>query len=769
MLFSRIASRDLSSPVAESGMPVSQQTVDRDTKNASLAQKIADQHRREYAVLQVGAFQIDPKTRQFAEMRRKSLEAIYHNPFHVMVEVEVELRNGDEKKFVWYGHEGVEVNAPLPAGAQVPVILSWTHPGLQAALATDLDDQEDLSRSGLNIVAVTPFSRARFRRTLPEISGMYEPGGGIGLVQSTAPAKKAGLKAVKLNMTREQVRAFTSHMQGILLVTGAPGSGKTTIAYQRVRFLLDQQQEASGLNVTYDLQGTRILLANKNLKHYSQNLLRDELSLDRSLVTLMSEFLEAYVAQHWSHKWGAREVQRTMARQELRGRDAIFGLMNNDELLSIWTVFENQIKERLSLDEKMPWVLISKNENQGATKQLQQACVDFSKVIVNSLPTKSSARMDRLYASVQLQYLNVRKSLPDKVRTKFESEFAKWLFFVFDPIASIKTYLDGNAYRSKTKIDRGIAGRGDAEAILGTIQDDIAKRHYTHADLGMIAFLLRFALPEQIDPAKRFMDIPSAWPDENPWTHLAIDEAQDLSAPEAALAASLVDPRGALTISADFRQRVSATHGIESPDAILTGCQISTSGLRQPFRFAVNKRQTPQIGRFLKSFYEVAFGEVPPFDVDSTANYDLAPPLPDLHIADHQNTVMRLRQLSKLPGVANGTVAVLQINEIPEEKLKIEGYLREIGVEPVAPIYSQNAQKNQWILATVEEIKGLEFDTCFVFGLDSVDAAELEYNRNRAYVGLSRPAQRLVIFCHEFPMLLRGVDSETYRKTDKTK
>jgi len=46
---------------------------------------------------------------------------------------------------------------------------------------------------------------------------------------------------VKLEMTPAQVKAFISRMNGVLLVTGAPGTGKTTVALQRVRFLYDQQ------------------------------------------------------------------------------------------------------------------------------------------------------------------------------------------------------------------------------------------------------------------------------------------------------------------------------------------------------------------------------------------------------------------------------------------------------------------------------------------------------------------------------------------------
>lgn len=741
--------------------------VKRDSLNAVSAVDLAKAKTSDgFCYLATAHFEINRRSLDFAENRKRSIIAISTRPFDVMLEVNVLTHSGSSQQ-LWYGHENVTENCVLGTS---PTILAWTHPGLQVGLVADINEPEELPRSGFAILSVTPLRRARFTQSYPAITGMYEPGGSVGSQISAIQPRKTGLKAVKLNMSREQVRAFTSQMQGIMLITGAPGSGKTTIAYQRIRFLIDQQRETTALPVVYDALGTRILLANKNLLLLSRKMLEEELNLRSTSLALVSEFINGYLEGAWQHKWGSQSIKRKMSRWEERGRDAVFGLTNEEDLKAIWEIYEQQVRDRMKLKSKMTWSLITSDNARDLTVRLQDAMIELAGQIVpsNNGPKQSAIRINRVHTEVRKPYEALRGNCDDKTLKKFDAEFAKWLFYVYEPIETLHDFVSKYSYKTKTRIDRGIAGRGDADKFLEATLDDLHGHQYAASEHGMIAYLLRFVLPEEISEGKHFPNIPSAWPEGQAFTHLVIDEAQDLSAPESAFIASLVDPKGALTISADFRQRVSATHGIENAEPIILGCKISTQGMRKPFRFGVNKRQTPQIAKFLMAFYEVNFGETPPFEADGRTVQVSPAPLPELFIGSQQHFVQRLRQLKNVRdrSTFKESVAVLQVNENPEEKEKIEDYLRSVGVAPVSPSSNMDSSSNQWIVSNVEEIKGLEFDTCLVFGLDSVDAAELDYNLNRAYVALSRPAQRLVIFCHEFPRLLRTIPIDRYTKKD---
>ena len=121
--------------------------------------------------------------------------------------------------------------------------------------------------------------------SLAELYGRFKP----------APFK-SGLKAVKLDMTRDQVSAFISRMSGLMVVTGAPGSGQDDSCFPTYPILYDQQGERlaeDGL-VEYTPDLTRVFLANENLAGQAKNLLRDQLDIPASVVQPVNQFVAQY-------------------------------------------------------------------------------------------------------------------------------------------------------------------------------------------------------------------------------------------------------------------------------------------------------------------------------------------------------------------------------------------------------------------------------------------------------------------------------------------
>ena len=704
----------------------------------------------------------------YALQRRASLEAIAADPFQVMVEVYTEVvgENGKllEKEQIWYANASSSANEVLSGNGRSVAVLSWTHPGVQLALAIDLGDYRDVRANGLRLRSIEPLAKARFDATLPMISGVYQPGGAVR--PQKVPAAKTGLKAVKLNMTPDQVSAFISRMSGLMVVTGAPGSGKTTVAFQRIRFLFDQQdqREGDGRLVRYTPELTRVFLANENLADQAKSLLVNQLDIPTYVVQAVSGFVDGYLDQVWIYKHNARPRQRKLAALEAAARTAVLGLSDHHDLHRLWERYERQVADRLAAAATAPWV----NVDTDAAARLKALSIALVRVAdsatIGSDPSRSGLTVGAIYSEVSRSYAAARDALTTRPRNRFDELFQHWLYWVYDPLAALADSFGERASEAALRMRRGTGARVNEAEILGHAIEEWSERVYGPEDRPWLAWLLRFALPEAVDPQARFREMPSsiapATSEGERWTHIAIDEAQDLCVAEASLLGSLVDPDGALTVSADFRQIVSPVHGMKTTASLSVGRSLRGKGTEQVYPFARNMRQSKQIGRFLQGFYEVAFNERPTFEV----NGGLDDKKPQLIIAPPQDHALRIRQIVSVLRRSEvvSSVALLQINEDEQALQKLRADLEKAGVS-LAPAW---AATGEGLVATsVERIKGLEFDACIVLGLEEVETAALNFTLNRAYVALSRPARRLALISSEYPSILRKVDRSLFDVT----
>ena len=704
--------------------------------------------------------------------RRKShssLNCIAKSAFQVMVEADTWLRcqsgNGStRKRQLWYANSGSSSNEVFECGDGKIYVLAWTHPGLQRALSLDVEEYANISDPNYNLLGVETIAKAKFDAVLPDISGIYQPGGPVRPIE--APRPTSGLKAVKLEMTRDQVDAFISRMSGLMIVTGAPGSGKSTVAFQRIRFLCDQQGERQfgASQVRYTPDRTRVFLANPKLAEQAKFLLTEQLDIQEDVVLSVSDFVQDYLDEVWIYKHDALQRRRTLRPLQQAARTAVLGLADDRDLGRLWMVYEAQISYRLSTASESTWATMGVRTSSKLNKLAATIAAVGMQTRSQYDPLRSEISMDAVFDRVKDVYLDARSAISDVVRRKFDDEFLKWLYEVYDPLLALKEFVNSRRSEAAERIRRGTGARVEEEDILDQMDDEWRRRRYGPEDAPWLAWLLRFALSEKINPLERFRETPVPVSrhstDEPRWTHVVIDEAQDLSVAEASLIGSQVDPDGALTVAADFRQIVSPVLGMRTPAALHIGRSVKGRGRDLSYPFAKNMRQSRQIGQFLKGFYEAAFRERPTFDV----NDRLDAQLPQLIIASPGEQPRRIKQLNAVYQQVGGlnSIAVIQINEDLTSLVKLRKDLEDLDVN-LAPMW--DSQGEGLLTTSVERIKGLEFDACIVLGLEHVESAALNFSLNRAYVGLSRPTRRLVIIAEEFPPLLRRMPQSLFNIT----
>ncbi len=754
-------------------MPISPQAIQRDKDNARIAKECAHTALRNSSVNVfiddiTGTYsKINKELRSQYNSDQRSLIAIYEQSFHAMAEVTTVHENGRTNHFLWYANENTTTTKIIDD----IIIVSWTHPGFQRAITDDLNKSCDINDPRYNLTEITPLARARFQAVFPEIVGIYDPGGHVGQIEKVAMT--TGLKAVKLYMTKDQVDAFVSKMKGVLFVTGAPGSGKTTVAFQRMRFLFDEGEKRIGIE--HSPENSKVFLANENLISHSKDLLEKHLHISSSIVSLIKSFVEEYLDDAWRFKHDAlflsHDIPNTLQR---RAREAFFSTCSVDDMKKCWKEYERQITERISAVPHSEWAKLQyrrieqRDALMGLVSRLDEFAKRQQKGPLSSLPLSSEVNMDRLYRHCSRQYDNLRNVLTRSEVEEFDGLFLKWLYFVYDPIECLTKYFGNKTREGEIRIRQGTGSRINEELIIRQILEDWEKRRYRRQEIAWLAWLLRFVLPTMEDPKDRFREMPYAYSPvsgkQGPWQHIVIDEAQDLSVVEASLLSSFVVRDGALTISADFRQVVSPVHGMMNLDAFRIGCNLigKTDDFMQ-FPFTKNMRQSGQIGKFLRGFYEKAFGELPPF----MANEEMSGPKPQLHLMTYVIFAQTIRKMLNVfrEKKVTGSMAFLQVNEDEDEMIRYRKMLEKENIS-IAPIWASDSSDGTMVTTSIERIKGLEYDICFVVGLEKVENTMLNFNINRAYVALSRPAHRLYMFCEHIPRLLHGINNDLYEVFD---
>jgi len=155
--------------------------------------------------------------------------------------ITVTSNRGDfaEKEQLVYAHEHTNFNI-TGLGNEKIHILAWTHPIVQLALSGHLKEESDIRASGYTLTSVKPLARAKFSQVIPEIAGLYEPGGQVK--GKSIRKKKTGLKAVKLDMTKDQVDAFLSKMNGMMLVRVLPAVARPLLLCNGLDFCMTSRK-----------------------------------------------------------------------------------------------------------------------------------------------------------------------------------------------------------------------------------------------------------------------------------------------------------------------------------------------------------------------------------------------------------------------------------------------------------------------------------------------------------------------------------------------
>ncbi|MFO1022743.1 MAG: hypothetical protein U0903_18915 [Planctomycetales bacterium] len=240
---------------------------------------------------------------------------------------------------------------------------------------------------------------------------------------------------------------------------------------------------------------------------------------------------------------------------------------------------------------------------------------------------------------------------------------------------------------------------------------------------------------------------------------ITVDEASDFSPLELACMERFALPEGGVTVSGDVMQRVTET-GLREWSDMDSICRAY-----KKCELNVSYRQTERLFNIARDLYKNATGSQPAFRSAYPSRPEDPPALSFKSSKDAPASHWIVDRICEIFILGNNhlpTTAVLVPTPADVEPLKaaLLPLLHSNGVELEASQGGQNLGDSARVrIFPVEHIKGLEFEAAFYVGLDRMAEIHKELIDKYVYVGLSRARSLLAVtYERQFPTRLKCIE-----------
>ena len=601
-------------------------------------------------------------------------------------------------------------------------IVDWRHPLAAAFYNTEPGEEFELDVPGyvfLNGVSSYKATSVSRNRSIVKLELLKEnefhifvrhENGELELEsEMSTQLRDAGLPDVRALLSTDQYKLITQSRSQPVVIQGRAGSGKTTVALYRVSWLTFAD-ESSTQNVPVDPARVLIVMFNKALQTF----------IEKSIVQLKLDKAEIRTF----HAWALGAVKR--AYRGTLDVDLGFNILGQSKAASI----KKKIGMIHAIDEFVD-------------SQTKRAQIWLEKQLQNYKAEYLVSNFSQMKDPVARRLIRLRKeALLQRNSEKQKNSYDRWdaVYSIFQKsVERMTLYKEDlwNLLKDKSLLMRHLSDCSEADIdemikFQRTLQEVDANGHVgskvTFEDL---ALLLRFielkhgGLSEAKNDEEVFV-----------YDHLLIDEAQDFGAVELRVLLDTVRTRAGVTIVGDTNQKII-------PDADFVGWEALIGEL------GVEGAKVAQLSLAHRSTGPImALADNLVGDVSQAGRTGARPSLLHAHEDDafFERLVEDLQADVKEHPMGHHCVICPQSDyaKVLLDRLKIAlpklqkeiriGHKKEFVFEPGITI------------TNVQQIKGLEFDSVLIIGVNSANYPEtLEAQRN-LYTSITRARERLRIY-----------------------
>lgn len=546
------------------------------------------------------------------------------------------------------------------------------------------------------------------------------------LMASLSRARGRTMRDIVATIQAEQDEAIRAPYQGVTVIAGGPGTGKTVVALHRAAYLLYTNR------ARLEKGGVLVVGPSNVFMNYIERVLpslgEDSVTLKSiggvavDVLGITSERVDDAAAATVKGSLGMLEVLRRLVRTPL---------IDHPDLLRVRVTVKGEV---LGLDEAelariRDQVLASTKLNRGRTQATELVVHALTAKFPNDIPIEPAELEERVRDHPRLaMFLNAW--WPSLTATRVLARLA-------DPavVAKVAPELPADARDALVRSYSWVAANDDPEIVRGWSVADIALLDELvdivgpapeDAEPELDVFLDGGDVPEVLTTADLLRNERTVGPEEDPQTtyaHILVDEGQDVTPMQWRMLRRR-GPQSSWTIVGD-----PAQSSYPSPDETRRAMdELVGRGPSRTFTLSTNYRSPSEVFALASRVITKVF---PDADLPKAVRSTGVEPRLARSTADGLHTALR-DELLELAGQVTGTIAVVCPPSLLQEVqlfVMEDRRLREF--------------EDRLIVVTALQAKGLEYDGVVVVSPDGI-VAEAPGGERVLYVALTRATQRMV-------------------------
>ena len=548
------------------------------------------------------------------------------------------------------------------------------------------------------------------------------------------------MRTIVNTIQREQNQAIRNDRDARLLVEGAAGSGKTSVALHRVAYMLYKYRD------TIQPENILVFSPNRIFSDYISQVLPD-LGEENVPQLTFREFAEAFFDWQWDVETQVAYLEQLLQRDE-QGRKQLLASCS----------FKCSPGFRLVLDRLIDLV---------STEAARFEDVYFGKKLLISAQEQERMFAENWsYLPVQKRLLKIRQRIMHvlrplkkrRIRAAFHAlcqeeafEHETWWTVAREAVRRVRSNLEPvlSLLKNRYQVDSIAWYRRlwQDSALWSEVAGQLcppvgAGESLRSLDRGVISF-------EDVVPLLYLKGELEGYPLRRGILHVVVDEVQDY-APLQLYVLTKTFPQARYTLVGDVSQSLHPYvwgSGVEGLEALFTDLDLATVRLNRSYR------STEEIFRFCSALLGGSRGE-------TLLRRGRKPAVHRAHPGQETGLIAELVQANLQAGYETVAVVAKTVQECQEIHAALRG--QELGLEPSLLIRETGQFQKGVLVLPVFLAKGLEFDAVVIADA-SASSFGADYDRRLLYVACSRALHNLdLVYSGELSPFVADLPPELY-------